>query len=357
VGASPLGDALTRGSLGLDAYAERQQWVFKLQRGITDNLSLGVAVQVIRQSIHFNYQIGGVNTAADIYSALGTGGTIGGSLGTFDSGLQLLSKLNSSDFQSILASKGYEPLGDSEKSGLGDLILGSRYKWKDQEVGPGKWMGSLEARLTLPTGGLSKPSQLVGTDFGSGAVSLMIGHNSSLNLNGKWGQRATQSIPYFGDSIDHFLDRLEIFHNIAFTQNFPYERVRRIRTSPGDFLPDSSTEEPVTIALGNSWMQSFGVSYTINPSLIFTAQLDWMFRNKDKILTAGPDTTRANYLADGTDGELKTLQLTLNPTTVTSFFRGGFPVPADLFLTYSQPLSGKNQLLTPYGLAELALYF
>lgn len=350
-----LGDALSRGSLGLDAYAQRQQWVFKLQRGLAENWSLGGALQIIKQSIRFSYKIGGVNTAADIYNQLGSNSS--GPLGTFDEGLNLLSKLGSNEFQTILASKDYEPFAESDKTGIGDFIIGSRYKWKDQDVAPGKWMAAFEGRFTVPTGGLSKPSELVGTDFGSGAYSFMVGHNTSLKLNGRWEDRATHWVPLLGNPIDKFLERIEIYHNIAFTQNFPYQRIRRIRSSPGDFLPNAATEEPVTIALGNSWMQSFGASYAINPTLTFTAQWDWMFKNKDQVLTAAPDTTRANYLAEGTDGQLQTLQLQVNASSIGSFLRGEAPIPGDLSFTLSQPLAGKNQLLTPYGLLELALYF
>jgi hypothetical protein len=341
-----LGDALTRGSLGLDAYAERKQWVFKLQRGLTDHWSLGVAVQVIQQSIRFKYGIGGINTAKDIYD--GFASSAGGGFGDLVSGLELLSKLGTPEFQSILASKNFDPIGDRDQSGLGDFIIGSRYKWKDQQLGAGKWMSAIEGRLTLPTGALSKPSELVGTDFGTGAVSVMGQLNNSLKLDG---------FPKVGKPIRSFLERVEIYHNLSVIQNFPYQRIRRIRANAGDFLPDASTEEPVTIALGNAWMQSFGASYAINPTLTFTTQLDWMVRNRDQVLSAGPDTTRADYLARGTEGNLKTLQLQLNASSIGSFLRGGMPIPGDFSFTLSQPLSGKNQLLTPYGLAELALYF
>ncbi len=354
--ASSLGDALSRGSLGLDAFAQRQQWVFKLQRGLTENWSLGGALQIIKQSIRFNYNIGGVNTAKDIYDGFGVTQT-GGPYGTLASGLQLLAKLGEPEFQDILAAKNYDRFEESDKTGIGDFIIGSRYKWKDQDVAPGKWMAAFEGRFTLPTGSLSSPSELVGTDFGAGAYSIMVGHNTSLRLNGRWEDKATRWVPLVGNPLDRLLERIEIYHNIAYTQNFPYQRIRRIRTNPGDFLPDASTEEPVTIALGNSWMQSFGASYSINPTLTFTAQLDWMFKNKDQVLTAAPDTTRANYLAEGTDGQLKTLQLQVNASSIGSFLRGGSPIPGDLSFTLSRPLAGKNQLLTPYGLLELALYF
>ena len=355
-GLPSLGDALSRGSLGVDAYGQREQWVFQFRRGITERFSLGIFVQVIQQSLTLKTQIGGINTANDIYQYFsGIGGT--GQLGQFADGLGLLAQINTGTFQSVLESKGYDRFSDRLETGLGDLIIGGRYQWNNRRLAPGHFMAAFEGRLMLPTGKLARPSQLTGLDFGSGAVSVMAGHNVSLRLDGRWQDHATSWLPLVGKSAHNILERIEVYHNISITQNFPYERIRRIRANEGDFLPDASTEEAVTVALGNSWSNTVGASYQINPTLSFTAQLDWMFRNKDQILTAGPDTSRAEYLAQGTDGDLKTLQLQIAASSIGSFMRGGWPIPGELSFTWSQPLAGRNQILAPYGLAELALYF
>ncbi len=341
-----LGDALSRGSLGVDAWAEREQWVFMLQRGFTERLSAGLALPVIHQSFRIRSQIGGVNTANDIYQYFT--GVGGGALQDFNDALGLLAQINSSTFQNVLASKGYQPLEDSDESGIGDLIIGGRYRWKELDLATGsrlagRWLGALEGRVTLPTGRLASPDELAGLDFGTGAVSFMVGHNSSYRVEGK--------------DTPKLLRRLALFHNISTQRNLPYQRTRRVRTSPGDFLPDESTKQPVTIALGSSWLQNFGVDYTINPTLTFSAQFDWLIRNSDLLLTAEPDTSRADYLATGTAGNLRSLQLKLNASSIGSFLRGGMPLPGELSVTWNQPLAGRNQILTPYVLGELALYF
>jgi hypothetical protein len=279
-----------------------------------------------------------VNTANDIYQYFSGIGS--GALADFNEALELLSQVNTSTFQDVLKSRGYTPLQDRDQSGIGDLIIGGRYRWS--ELG-GRFTGALEGRTTLPTGRLASPDELAGLDFGSGAVSFLIGHNSSYRFDGPEAPRPLQ--------------RITLFHNISFTQNLPYQRTRRIRSGPGDFLPNEDTKQPVTIALGSSWLQNFGFDFVVNPTLTFSAQLDWLIRNPNVFLTAEPDTSRADYLAAGSEGNLRSLQLRLNASSIGSFLRGGMPIPGDLSLTWNQPLAGRNQILTPFGLAELALYF
>jgi hypothetical protein len=328
-----LGDALSRGSLGIDAEARRSAWVFSFQHGITPRWSAGMAIPIFRQSVRFRPEIGGRNTALDIYEGFAAGNS--GGVQNLVDGLQLLGTINTETFQQILEARGYERFGDYEGSGVGDLILGSRYLYSDRATRLGPLLGSIQAQITVPTGRLASAARLTEMDFGTGA----------------W----TGQLIHITNAVVH--DRVTLSHQLAYTLKLPFSRVRRVPRQPGDFLPDASTEEPVRSRLGDQWMTSAGALVRLNPTLTMETQVFWEWKALDRFSGSLQPAASYESLGYGTASRSCYAQVSLVASSVSAFLRDHFAVPGDATLTWSQPISGRNQIHTPYGMAELALYF
>jgi len=328
-----LGDALSRGSLGIDAEARRSAWVFSFQHGITPRWSAAIAVPVIRQSVRFRPEIGGRNTALDIYEGFAAGNA--GGVQNLVDGLQLLSSINTETFQQILEARGYERFGDYEGSGMGDLILGSRYLYSENSTRHGALLTSVQAQVTAPTGRLARANRLTEMDFGTGAWTAQLIHVTNAAV----------------------LERVILSHQLAYTAKLPFSRMRRVPRQAGDFLPDASTEEPVLSRLGDQWMTSAGALFRINPTVTLESQVFWAWKARDRFSGALQSAASYESLGEGTASRSCYAQFSLAASSVSAFLRDHFAVPGDATFTWNQPISGRNQILAPYGMAELALYF
>ncbi|MBU6375315.1 MAG: hypothetical protein KGQ59_04925 [Bdellovibrionales bacterium] len=330
-----LGDALSRGSLGLDAEVNRSQYVVAYQYGFTPRLSAGFAVPIIKQSVRFRHSINGRNTARDIYEGFARGAASMGATAQLVSGLQLLSQIDTETFQTVLASRGYKRFEDFEASGLGDGILGSRYLYLEQNNRLGLFMNAFQTQVTVPIGRLASPDNLTELDFGTGAWTGQLIHTSTYTFKGRYS----------------------LSHQLGYTAKLPFSRLRRVPSQPGDFLPGPANEESVRIKLGDQWMTSAGMKAQLNPTVSLDSQIFWEWKGRDTISGSKQAASVYDYMSEGTESMNCYAQFSVVASSISAFLRNRFLIPGDLTLTWSQPISGRNQIVTPYGIAELALYF
>ncbi len=326
-----LGDALSRGFLGVGAEAKRSQYNISYQRGLTDRLSLGFMVPYIKMKVDVSHSIDGVNTAGDIYQAFS--GFQGTDLAQFASTLDFVRNASDETLQDLLIQKGYNRFGDYNGSGVGDMVLGGRFNYLNKRPASGEWINSVQLGATLPTGKTRHPRDLTAVDFGTGA----------------WDIGAAHLVNY----TPHRLVTLS--HSFNYTYRLPSTRIMWVRENPDDFIPSSISEENVNVRLGDKYWNTFGLKINFTSAFSIDSNFEWYWKRPDKFSGARPKDYA--YMSDKTDAYAETWQIGASINSIDAFLKYKFPLPGELAINYYVPTAGKNFVIAPYGTAELALFF
>lgn len=328
-----LGDALSRGFLEIEAVGTRKQFGISYQYGISDRLSLALFGSVIKNRVEVSHSIQGTSNVAAIRRIADA--YYPGQLDQITQGLALIEDANFETLQAGLAAKGYDRFETWEGSGLSDLIAGTRYNYFQAKLGgAGELYNSLQTQVTIPTGRLKPASALAQVDFGQGAFDFSAAHLTNYFI-----------VPEF-----------KLSHGLHLTQALSSSRTLRIRKDATDTLPDASAEENVSMLLGRKVWTTAGFEWNLNRDLILILDYEWAWKFKDRYEGARADRDYG-YLSDKTDRYTENLQLGLMGTSIPAFLAKEFSLPAQLTLTFNLPVRGRNALITPYGVAELALFF
>ena len=329
-----LGSALSRGFLSIDAQATRQQSGIAYQYGVTDRLSAGFLIPVVRTQVQLHHSLTGLNSASDVYSAFVSGSGVSFS----PEAVTALNFIRSADIetlQTILTSKGYAPIGDTDVTSLGDVLLGGRVRLNaENPLNPSPWIHSLQAGLLLPTGRLKPPTELTQVDAGSGSTDLALAEISNFKPT-SWLLFAT---------------------GLHYTYRLPGHRTLRVNKTPDTLLADADDEENVAQKLGDKTWITLGAQIQPSDAWIFGLDYEWDWKKADRFtgVRAGRDYT---FLSLNTESSSESLQLGASWSSIAAFLKQQALLPLQIALTLNLPLRGRNSVITPYGLAELALYF
>lgn len=329
----PLGDAVSRGFLGVGATAHETQYNVSYQYGMTDRLSVGFLVPIIKAQISLDASLTGNNTAQDIQSAFNRQGMGSPLDSTIATSLAELANLNVPTIQSLLKDQGYNVPMTTNQSGIGDVVLGGRYNYyksRYEDV-----ISSAQAGVSLPTGALRDPTEPTQIDLGSGAFDLGVAHIVNYSP----------------------LRFLTLSNGIHYDHRLPAHRNLIVPDSAGgELIPPTSNEENVSMQLGDKYWTNLGTSFKLTDSLTLSAQYEWFWKRPD---TYQGSRTDRNYsaLSANTRQYLETLQLGASLSTIPAFLKKDFPLPTDVAFNVYIPRSGVNAVIAPYGTAELALYF
>lgn len=329
-----LGDALSRGFLELEAEHLRKQYNLTYQFGVTERLSVGFGVPWVVQETSMTHGFGGNNTAGDLYEFFVTRGPSADGV-DLTGPLSRIASVNDETFQKLLEQKGYARIENYRGAEIGDAILGARYNYLNTRIGGrSELLASLQTGVTLPTGRLSPPRNLTETDYGQGA----------------WDIGSAHLVNYSPAPV------LSFSHGAHYTYVFKSTRLKRVRATPDELIPDASDEENVAYRLGQKFWTSVGARLAFTRAFNIDFGYEWYWKRAD--VYAGNRKDRDyGYLSDNTARYLETLQLGANLSSVSAFLRRSFPFPGELSVYYYRPLRGRNSPIAPYGTAELALYF
>jgi hypothetical protein len=332
-----LGQALSRGFLSVDAEAKHTEMRLGLMYGVTDRLSVGMMVPLIKNIVDVQHGLIGTNTADDIYRGLvaqSPGGTGSPEYQELLSGLNDLRNATDETLQALLISKGYSRFESYEGRGLGDLVFGGRYNWYNEKHSRGELLSSIQVGVTMPTGKTRPPSELTQIDFGQGA----------------WDIGVANIINYRPNPV------LILSQSIHITHRFWNERLMRVRKSPSEFIPDQSDEHVVGQHLGDKYWTTLGATLSPTRALTLSTSYEWYWKSREDY--DGPRTDRDyTYLADGTNKYVETWQLGASLSSLPAFLGGSFPLPLDLSFDAFIPIRGRNSPIAPYGVAQLSMYF
>ncbi|MBS1964163.1 MAG: hypothetical protein JST04_18265 [Bdellovibrionales bacterium] len=328
-----LGDALTKGFLGVDAEATQSQSVIQYMTGITDRLSVGFMIPIVTTTVRASAQISKINNTVEDYqkafAAMGAG------FEPIVNGLQQLDAANIETLQQYaLENNGYKRFGSSETTGLGDVNFGSRYNYL--KTPKERWLNSVQLSVSAPTGKTHPANAITEVDNGAGTWTTTAAH--IINW-APFGQRSPWSFSHG----DHFMYQL------------PGKKIMRVRNSSTDILPDASTEEDVNTHYGSKFWTNLGTKYTVNPMWSFETSYEWYWKGRDNY--SGSRDKDYSYLGDATDTYLETLTLQGNFSLIDAFSNHRFPLPVDASLSYNKTIAGRNKPVTTVWIFELAMYF
>lgn len=328
-----LGEALTKGFLGIDVEATQAQSVFQYMHGVNDRLSVGFMIPIVTNRVRASAQISQVNNTVQDYTRAFQG--MGSGFADIVSGLQFLDNANIESLQTLaLENNGYKRFGSSEQSSVGDVNFGGRFNYL--KTPKENWINSFQLGLSVPTGKTHAPSAITELDHGSGVWDVATAHITNFTPN--WAHRSW------------------MFSNgIHYTYRLPGKKIMRVRNNPSDFIPDASSEEEISLNYANKLWTNFGAKYSLNPMISFESSYEFYWKGRDKY--QGARAKDYTYLSDETELYLETLNISVNASLIDAYTKKNFPLPMDFSLSYYRPITGRNAVIAPYVTAELAMYF
>ena len=325
-----LGDALSRGFLGVGASATSTQQNVSVMHGFTDRFSGGIFVPVKHFSVTVDHSFFGNNSAAAMYKFLKSYDAA--DFAGIQKGLNDVQNIDDRTLQGLLSQSGYNSFSDYDGSGIGDVVLGGRYMYYSERTRPGEWINSVQAGFTAPTGKLHDPANITEQDFGNGCWSLGLAHISNFSPN-SW---------------------LTFSNGTHFGYNLPATRQMRIRPAP-DTIPDASDQQDVGFHLGNDYSTNFGADFKVTQAITLSSSYKFAWHSVDYY--QGDRPVDYTYESDNTFTYLETLNLGAGISGLPAFLKGDLPAPIDASLNFYLPTRGKNTIIAPYAVAEVAVYF
>lgn len=328
-----LGEALTKGFLGIDVEATQSQSVFQYMHGVTDRLSLGFMIPIVTNRVRASAAINQVNNTLADYTRAFQG--MGSGFTDIVNGLEYLDNANIESLQTLaLENNGYKRFGSSEQSSVGDVVFGGRYNYL--KTPKENWINSFQLGFSAPTGKTHAPSAIAELDHGSGVWDIAAAH-------------VTNFIPGGARSPWTFSNGLH------YTYRLPGKKIMRVRGDPSDFLPNASTEEEIQLHYASKVWTTLAARYSLNSTMSFESSYEFYWKGRDNFQgTRAKDYT---YLGAETETYLETLNFSWNISLIEAFSAKRFPLPMDFSLNYYRPMAGRNFAIAPYITAEAALYF
>jgi hypothetical protein len=329
-----LGDALTKGFLGVDVEAVQSQSVFQYMTGVTDRLSVGFMIPIVTTQVRASASLSKINNTITDYKTAFSG--MGAGFAPIVNGLNTLDSANIETLQQYaLEANGYKRFGSSETSGIGDIGFGGRYNYlkTKREF----WINSFQLGVTAPTGRTRPAAAITEVDMGTGNWDASLAHVTNYTPGG------TRSPWMFS-------------HGLHYTYRLPGKRVMRVRNSPDDMIPNASSEEEVQTHFADKIWTNLGARYTLNSTISFETNYEWYYHARDKY-SGSNEAKDYDYLGDATEKYLETLNLGFTISMIDGYSNRQFPLPIDFSVNYYRPTRGKNALVAPFVAAELAMYF
>lgn len=328
-----LGDALTKGFLGVDVEATQTQSVFQYMTGVTDRLSVGFMIPIVTTTVRASAQLSKINnTVADYQRAFAA---MGAGFEPIANGLQELDSYNIETLQHLaLENNGYKRFGSSEQTGLGDVNFGARYNYlkSPRET----WINSGQLSISAPTGKTHPANSFTEVDNGAGTWTTTAAHVINFSPGGnrsKW----------------------MFSHGAHYTYQFGGKKIMRVRESPSDVLPNAASEEEISTSYGQKFWTNVGAKYAINAMFSIESNYEWYWKGRDDY--SGSRNKDYGYLGDATTKYLETWNVGASMSLLDSYTNHSFPIPMDFSLNYYQPFKGRNAPVASYFAAEIAMYF
>jgi hypothetical protein len=223
---------------------------------------------------------------------------------------------------------GYKRFKTWSEKGIGDLEVGGRYQYFNNEA----WRLAFTGGVRLPTGKMDDPDNLVDLDFGSGAYALLFRFHHD----------------YTG------IKNLVLNGSIEYDLILPQRTTLRI---PDDVnLPLTANREKVRRNIGDLFGLKLSAEYTFLKGL--SASLTYHFEGKLQDRVTGDRGFNYNSVEEETATRSHVCIVGLTYSTIPLFTEKKFPFPLSVTLSYRDRFAGKNNVLdTQYIHLTFQMFF
>lgn len=313
------GDQLTAGYTDVKIEAERNSHEIWTNYGITDKLSAGLAIPVIHTKINVSGTIRGENNANEYLTRYPKKEGLTEALEEF-------SKINLKTFEEALASMGYENIENYDKTSLGDIYGGLKYRFYGN-----KYFGlALAGALMAPTGEKYNPDKIVQAPPGYGT----------------WGLALASYADYYPASF--FKTNI----TLQYLNLLPDKEEMRVSTNGSYF---TANKENVNRDLGNAYRLIW--SNTAYAFKNYSLDISYIYSQKNRDSYKHSDGTHIPSLENNTDMSLHEAAISVDYSTVPNYRKGNRTPPYNIELGYRKSLKGKNVTYANAVLLNLWVYF
>lgn len=328
---SGLGDQLSNSDLYSDFKTNAQIYLPAFEYGLTNKLSIGARMPVVKRTITNRLNVSTLNNASAIAAQLGNiNPAVTAGLYDFSS-----KQFNQSFFEKALfTDKGYQAPHDFQDTHVGDLEFGGKYNFFKDDV----FTSTVLLGARAPTGSTQSLTNIFDPGTGKGA----------------WGVGV------------QMLQEIEAAKDLTFggaakvSYNFSDTRPRAVPKDANDtlpsLLPKDGQVQNTTRTLGMMLDTELSAGYRLlDRSVQVWSAYQYSAKAKDKF--SGPGNLYYAGLASNTDSYVHTAELGAGYSTIPAFRRGKFKVPMEVTLLYNTPFRGRNATIAPFTRLDLMLYF
>jgi hypothetical protein len=326
-----LGTQLSNSNLYSDFRLEQRIYLAAFEYGVTDRLSLGLRLPVVKRTIKNKFDVNTINNAAAINAQLGNMSQAMTD-GLFDFGNK---QLDTAFFTNTLfTSKGYEAPKDFEKTQVGDLEVGGKYNFYRNE--------------TLYLTGL------IGARAPTGARASISNPFDKGTSKEAWGLAA------------QFLQEVQLTRGLSlggaakYCYSFSDTRERAVPRNETDSLPSLLAKDgqvqQVTRKTADQIETEVSAGYKL-PGEMFGLWGAYQYSKKGQDKFTGPGNLYYQGMSKNTEWALHAGEVGVEFSTIPAFRKGSFKVPMEISLLYNTPLKGRNTPMASYARMDLMLYF
>jgi hypothetical protein len=306
--------------------------IFGFAYGLTDRLMLAVGFPIITAEVRIREEI--QMTRADLSAqaeefrrkALAAKEEDRPRLQAIAAILDKIPEIKGAHVQDYLVNElGYEPLGNWQAQGIGDLRGFLHYNLLTYE----RYRQAARWGVIAPTGREDNPDILNDFAFGNQAWGTFVESRHDWLL---WPGRVTASA------------------SVYYEYSLPSEKTMRV----AELQKVTSEKEVLDFSRGDILDARLGIGYKVIPDLEVYYQQEWHRKWSD--VYRGP---RGNYswLSQGTDEATHAHAYGLSYSTVSRFLKKQWPVPLKASLSQVNTLSGRDTEYLDYTALEMQVYF
>ncbi|MGA1841441.1 MAG: transporter [bacterium] len=237
-------------------------------------------------------------------------------------------KATSDDVINLLSTEyGYERFETWSETGIGDIELGFKYKYFENE----KWRLALQAGGSLPTGREDDPDNLVDFGFGSGAYGFVLGFQND----------------FIG--IKDFV----LNGTVRYTNMLSNKETLRVPDDPD--YPITDNKERVDLDQGDILELEFSAGYKLSEGFGLDATYCGFFKEKDSAI--GADGEHLPGLEGQTSQTGHTLLIGISYNNLDRFQKNLARVPFQVSLGHWHRFAGKNLNKAQYISFKGVLFF
>lgn len=311
------------GSFLADAGLDLAGYGVQFNYGITDNVTLGIGVPIYKASVRLSTGFRMSDTSQRLTRLLTRP-----EYNQVEAARQVLSKLNNPRpvLNGLLRSNSYQDLQDWEGSGIGDMIVG--LKWRSYRAAT--WGVALTTGVVLPTGKRDDPAILNDFRIGDGQFDLFQTVTVDKNLARNWRVAA----------------------HAKYTYQAPAQKQLRHESATALFSPTSSTAH---FKLGDKY--ELGASTRLATDVGLDLQTGVVFSGKtaDNYHDLPADVQR-NY-EKNTKARAYIWENALGYSSVEAYKRKELAVPFSVQLGFKKHLSSVNSPISDQVSVDFAVFF